>query len=71
MTNSEQIFGLNLIVHQLLISYAVTLVGSNTLGGGTTTKELNCSAIGCEVISVPDKLWIGFAKFTTFYSWLN
>ena len=48
----------------------VTLVGSNTLGGGTTTKELNCSATINEVISVPDKLWIGFAKdASTFYSW--
>ena len=64
MTNSGTNFGLNLNSTSTAgsITGKVTLVGSNTLGGGTTTEELNCSATINEVISVADKLWIGFAK---------
>ena len=72
MTNSGTNFWvkLNSTSTATSITGKVTLVGSNTLGGGTTTEELNCSATINEVISVPDKLWIGFAKdASTFYSW--
>ena len=36
------------------------MVGSHTLGGGSTTRTLSCSATINEVVSEPDKLWIGF-----------
>ena len=45
----------------------ITIVGQHELGGGLTTKILNCSAT---ISSQPDKLWVGFAKdASTFYTW--
>ena len=45
----------------------ITVVGQHELGGGLTTKILNCSAT---ITSQPDKLWVGFAKdASTFYTW--